>query len=220
MKIRELDFFDDSIKQEFCNYLKKYFKEKCKVKWTGAKSILPSVTFESNNDKLGDEITVKVNSNCKIYLYGLNRNISLSKFVKYINVFLDKEYAPKKYIKEKDMKQILSLYNKLKITFKKDEIEDFYNAIQRAIIFGKEYYLFDTFIRKIDDKVEVVQEINDLSGDVDFKITINTEAGIKYTCVFSIDYDKLNILDIARKLTQLQLNLERVIKWSGIVWIK
>lgn len=211
MKIRELDFFDDGIKQEFCTYLKQYFKEECKVKWTSNSSILSSVTFEGNKEELVNEITVKVNHKCKIYLYGLDKSISLPKFVKYINIFLDREYTPKKYIKENEMKQIFSLYNKLKITFKKDEIEDFYNAIQRAIVLKKEYHLFDTFIKKIDDKVEVMQEINDLSGDVDFKITINTEAGIKYTCIFSIDYGDLNVLDIARKLTQLQLNLERII---------
>lgn len=33
MKIRELTKFDKTLKMEFCNYLKKYFKEDCKVTW-------------------------------------------------------------------------------------------------------------------------------------------------------------------------------------------
>lgn len=218
MKIGELDFFEVDIRKEFCAYLEQYFKEKCKAEWTSARSILLECTFEGGKKTLDNRMIIIPKRNCKIYLYGLSKNINLSKFAKYVDAFLDREYTPKKYIKDKDMRQILSLYNKLKIAFKKDDIEDFYNAIQRAIFLKKQYYLFDTFIKKVVDKsdcpfykAEAVQEINDISGAVDFKTTIKTEAGVKYACVFSVDYDKLNILDIARKLTQLQLKLERVI---------
>lgn len=212
MKIRELDFFDEDIRQEFCAYLKQYFNDKCEVEWRSINVISPSITFKDGKNASGNKITVSVDNNCIIYLNNASSiDVNLQKFLKYINAFLDKEYTPKKYIKKKDMQQIFSFYNELKIAFKKDKIESFYNAIQRSIANKNRYYLLNMCIIETDDRAEVIQEIKP-NRAIDFKITINTKTGIECVCTFSLDYDELNVLDIARKLTQLQLNLERVIK--------
>lgn len=218
MKIRELDFFDEDIRQEFCAYLKQYFNDECEVEWRSINVISASITFKDGENASSNEITVRVDNNCTIYLYKVSVDVNSQKFIKYINVFLDREYTPKKYIKKKDMQQIFSFYNELKIAFKKDKIESFYNAIQRSIVNKNRYYLFNMCIIETDDRAKVIQEIKP-NRAIDFKITINTKTGIECVCTFSLDYDELNVLDIARKLAQLQLNLERFIKWSGIVWM-
>lgn len=214
MKIRELEFFEEDIKQEFCTYLKQYFKENCKVECPGINSISAYITFEDDKNVPDNKVTVTVNNNCSIYLYDVNINVNLPEFLKYVNAFLDREYTPKKHIKEKDMRQIFAFYNKLKIAFDKDKIEAFYNAIQNAIFYENRYYLFNARITEADDKAEIMQEIN-LNGSVNFKITINTKAGIKCECIFSVTYaelyNELSALDIAKKLTQLQLKLERIL---------
>lgn len=215
MKTRELDFFDDDIRQEFCDYLKQYFNYKCEAQWSCFNFISPTVTFKDDKNTSDNKITVNVGDSCTICLYNVSIDINLLKFIRYIDAFLDREYTPKKYIKEKDLQQIFSFYNKLKIAFEKDKIEAFYNAIQRAIFHQNRYYLFDRCIKEADDGAEVMQEMN-RSRTLDFKITINTKTGIKSACTFSVDCyelfeNKINVLDIAEKLTQLQSELERII---------
>lgn len=212
MKIRELDFFEEDIRQEFCDYLKQYFNDKCDVTWRSINLISLSITFEGDDNALdSQEVTIRVAENCTIYLYRASIDMNLQKFLKYINAFLDKEYTPKKYIKKKDMQQIFSFYNELKIAFTKDKIESFYNAIQRSIVNQNRYYLLDACIIETDDRAEVIQAIK-VNRAIDFKINISTKAGVECVCTFSLDYDDLNVLDIARKLTQLQLKLEEIIK--------
>lgn len=211
MKVRELDFFDEDIRQEFCAYLKQYFNDECEAEWRSINIISTSIYFKDSENASSDEITVSVNNNCIIYLYKVSVDVNLQKFIKYINAFLDREYTHKKYIKKKDMQQIFSFYNELKIAFTKDKIESFYNAIQRSIVNQNRYYLLDACIIETDDRAEVIQAIK-VNKAIDFKINISTKAGVECVCTFSLDYDDLNVLDIARKLTQLQLNLERFIK--------
>lgn len=215
MKIRELDFFDLEIKDEFCDYLKQYFKKECEAVWSIVNGISPHLTFEDSENASDNQVTVRVGDNCVIYLFRVSEDINLLKFIRYIDAFLDREYTPKKHIKEKDLQQIFSFYNKLKIAFEKDKIEAFYNAIQRAIFHQNRYYLFNGCIKEADDGAEVMQEMNS-SRTLDFKITINTKTGIKSACTFSVDCyelfeNKINVLDIAEKLTQLQSELERII---------
>lgn len=215
MKVKELDFFDLEIKDEFCDYLKQYFKKECEAVWSSINCISPHFTFECDENVSDNQVTIRVNDNCVIYLFRVSEDINLLKLIRYINAFLDREYTPKKYIKRKEMQQIFSFYDKLKIAFEKDKIEAFYNTIQRAVFHQNRYYLFNGCIKETDDRAEVTQEMNS-SRSLDFKITINTKTGIKSACTFSVDCyelfeNKINVLDIAKKLTQLQLKLERII---------
>lgn len=212
MKIKELEFFNKGIRQEFCNYLKKYFKEDCKVKWIFDDRISIDIDFKVVDEKEPIYSSITDRRNYRISLNELGSNIDILDFKKYIDKFLNEEYKKKDYINTEDFEKICALYDSLVLKYKKDDIKEFYNEI--ASVLSKDYkpYILDNnkiFI--ISGGVHARQDIYSNKKSLTFIVYINNgKRTVKAT--FDVDYEQINILTLAQELVNTQKKLEEVIK--------
>lgn len=219
MKIRELDFFDKDIKQEFCDYLKQYFKEDCKVKWNFDDRISIDIDFKVVDGKEPAHLIITDRRNYRIHLNELTADLNFLDFKKYIDKFLNEEYKKKDYINTKDFKKICALYDSLDLKYTKDDIKEFYNKI--ASVLSKDYkpYILDNnSIFAHSNKTHAKQEIYSSKKHLTFTVYVWNDK--KYAkLAFDVDYEQINILTLAEELANRQKKQEEFIKWSGIVWI-
>lgn len=212
MKIRELDFFEVDIRQEFCTYLKKYFKEDCKVKWIFNDRILIDVNFEVTDEKEHVYLRISDRDIYKICLNELKSNIGILDFKKYIDKFLNEEYKKKDYINTKDFKKICALYDSLDLKYKKDDIKEFYNAIASVLSKDYEPYILDNnkiFITS--GNTHAKQDIYSNCNRLTFTVSVwNDEKVFKWA--FYINCKQINILTLAKELVNMQKKLEELIK--------
>lgn len=219
MKIKELTWFDKTLRSEVCNYLKKYFKEDCKVKWGFDDRISIDIDFKVVDGKEPIYLSITDRRTYRICLNELTADLSFLDFKKYIDKFLNEEYKKKDYINTKDFKKIYALYDSLDLKYKRDDIKEFYNAI--ASVLSKDYkpYILDNNkIIAIYDDVYAKQDISSDEKCLTFTVRVwNDKKDAK--AAFDVNYEQINILTLAEGLVNMQKNLQEVIKWSGIVWI-
>lgn len=219
MKIRELDFFDKTLRREVCNYLKKYFKEDCEVKWSLEDRIPIDIDFKVVDGKEPAYLIITDRRNYRIYLNELTADLSFLDFKKYIDKFLNMEYEKKDYINARDFKKICALYDSLDLKYKKDDIREFYDKI--ASVLSKDYkpYILDN--KKIltnSNKTYAKQDISSGEKRLTFTVCVRNDKKDAKTA-FDVNCEQINILTLAEGLVNLQKKLEEIIKWSGIVWI-
>lgn len=211
MKIKELTKFDKALKREFCNYLKKYFKEDCKANWLFDDRISIDIDFKVVDEKEPIHLIITDRRNYRISLNELGSNIDILDFKKYIDKFLNKEYKKKDYINTKDFKKICALYDSLVLKYKKDDIKEFYNAI--ASVLNKDYkpYILDNNkIFAYSNKPQAKQDIYSDKKGLIFTLRVwNDERVIKTT--FYINCKQINILTLAQELVNIQKKLEELI---------
>lgn len=212
MKIKELDFFDKGIRQEFCAYLKQYFKEDCEVKWIFDDKILIDVNFEVTHEKEHTYLSISDRDIYKICLNELKSNIGILDFKKYIDKFLNKEYKKKSYINAKDFKKICALYDSLDLKYKKDDIKEFYNTIASVLSKDCEPYILDNSkIFAVSGDAHVRQDIYSNKYGLTFIVYINNDERV-VKATFDVDYEQTTILTLAEELVNTQKKLEEIIK--------
>lgn len=212
MKVKELDFFDKTLRREVCNYLKKYFKEDCKVSWSFDDRILIDIDFKVVDGKEPAHLIITDRKTYRICLNELTADLSFLDFKKYIDKFLNEERKKKDYINTKDFKKICALYDSLDLKYKKDDIKEFYNAI--ASVLSKDYkpYILDN--KKIltnSNKTYAKQDISSGEKRLTFTVCVrNDKKDVKTP--FNVNYKQINILTLAEGLVNLQKKLEEIIK--------
>ncbi|WP_281527048.1 hypothetical protein [Campylobacter avium] len=213
MKIKELDFFDEDIRQEFCTYLKKYFKEDCEVKWVFNDRILIDINFEVTKEPA--YLSISDRDIYKICLNELKTNIPILDFKKYIDKFLNKEYKKKDYINTKDFKKICALYDSLDFKYKKDDVKEFYNAIASVLSKDYEPYILDN--KKIFTRFNKVYSEQGIYSDNEcLTFTVHVH-GVNYESSFEVclkpeQFRQTNILTLAEDLVNIQKKLEDLVK--------
>lgn len=218
MKIRELEFFDKALRKEACNYLKKYFKEDCEVKWSFDDRILIDIDFKVVDGKEHAHLIITDGENCKIYLHKLGNNINILDFKKYIDKFLNMEYKKAEYINTKDFKKICALYDSLDLKYKKDDIKEFYNAIASVLSEDYEPYILDyKEILTNSNKTHARQDIYSSKEHLTFTVAVAVgnnyyDNKINFNANFNVDYEQINILTLAEGLVNIQKKLEEIIK--------
>ena len=135
MKIKELTKFDKALKREFCNYLKKYFKEDCKANWLFDDRISIDIDFKVVDEKEPIHLIITDRRNYRISLNELGSNIDILDFKKYIDklpyyfgnfdVFID-------YNKFKSIEQEFIDYSEKNI--KNQKIDNYFSEL-----FGEKY---------------------------------------------------------------------------------
>ena len=217
MKIKELTRFDKALKMKFCNYLKKYFKEDCKVAWISDDRISIDIDFKVVDEKEPLYLIITDRKKYRIHLNELESNINILDFKKYVDKFLNKEYKKEDYINTKDFEKIFALYDSLDLKYKKDDIKGFYNEI--ASVLNKDYepYILDNNkILAYSDKTYARQDMCSNRKSLAFMVYIvNDERVVKAT--FNVDYEQINILTLAEGLVNTQKKLEEIIKWSDML---
>lgn len=212
MKIRELDFFDKALKMKFCNYLKKYFKEDCEVKWIFNDRILIDIDFKVVDEKEPAHLTITDRRNYRICLNELTADLNFLNFKKYIDKFLNEEYKKKDYINTKDFKKICALYDSLDLKYAKDDIKEFYNAIASVLIKDYKPYILDN--KKIltnSNKTYAKQDISSDEKCLTFTVCVrNDKKDAK--AAFDVNCEQINILTLAEGLVNMQKKLEEIIK--------
>lgn len=213
MKIKELTKFDKTLKMKFCNYLKKYFKEDCKVTWMIFDDrISIDINFKSVDEKEPIHLSITDRRNYGISLNELGSNIDILDFKKYIDKFLNEEYKEKDYINTKDFKKICALYDSLDLKYKKDDIKGFYNAI--ASVLSKDYkpYILDNNeIFVISGDAQAKQDVYSNDNCLTFTVRVwNDDKDVK--AAFDANYKQINILTLAEELVNTQEKLEEIIK--------
>ena len=212
MKVKELNRFGKGLKREFCNYLKKYFKEDCKIHWMPDDRISIDIDFKNTDGKEPIYFIITNRTNCRIYLNELGSDINILDFKKYIDKFLNKEYKKKDYISTKDFKKICALYDSLNLKYKKDDIKEFYNEIASVLSKDYEPYILDN--NKIfanSDKTYAKQDIGSDEKHLTFVVYVwNDEKDVKAS--FDVNCEQINILTLAEELVNMQKRLEEIIK--------
>lgn len=212
MKIRELSWFDKTLKREFCTYLKQYFKEDCKVSWGFDDRISIDIDFKVVDGKEPIHLIITDRRTYRIYLNELTADLSSLDFKKYIDNFLNKEHKKKDYINTKDFKKIYALYDSLDLKYKKDDIRDFYDKI--ASVLSKDYkpYILDNNkISATYDDAYAKQDIYSNKNRFTFTVWARNNKKNAETA-FDINCDQINILTLAEELVNLQKKLEEIIK--------
>lgn len=212
MKIRELTKFDKALKMKFCNYLKKYFKEDCKVTWNFDDRISIDIDFKSVDGKEPAHLTITDRRNYRICLNELTADLSSLDFKKYIDKFLNEEYKKKDYLNTKDFKTICALYDSLDLKYKKDDIREFYDKI--ASVLSKDYkpYILDNNkIFAIYDDVYAKQDISSDEKCLFFTVCVRNDKKDSKVA-FDVNYEQIDILTLAEGLVNLQKKLEEIIK--------
>ena len=211
MKVKELTKFDKALKREFCNYLKKYFKEDCEVKWIFDDRILIDVNFEVTDEKEHVYLRISDRDIYKICLNELKSNIGILDFKKYIDKFLNEEYKKKDYINTKDFKKICALYDDLDLKYKKDDIKGFYNEIVPVLSKDYEPYILDNSkIFVTSGNTHAKQDIYSDKKGLTFTVRVWNDIKIVKTA-FDVDYEQINILTLAEELVNTQKKLEELI---------
>lgn len=208
MKIGELDFFDKTLRREVCNYLKKYFKEDCKVSWVDNDRISIDIDFKVVDEKEPIYLSITDGRNYRIRLNELGNNINILNFKKYIDKFLNKECKKKNYINTKDFKKICALYDSLDLKYTKDDIKEFYNTI--ASVLSKDYkpYILDNKeILTNSNKTRARQDTYSSKEHLTFTVSVYDKERDSNTA-FNVYYEEINILTLAEKLVNIQKNLE------------
>lgn len=212
MKVKELKFFNKGIRQEFCEYLKQYFKEDCKVKWIFDDRISIDIDFKVTDEKEPIYLSTTDKNIYKICLNELGSNIDILDFKKYIDKFLNEEYKKKDYINTKDFKKICALYDSLNLKYKKDDIKGFYNAIASVLSKDYEPYILDN--KKIfanSGNTHAKQNIYSDKTCLTFTVRVwNDKKDV--IASFDVNYEQINILTLAEELVNMQKKLEEVIK--------
>lgn len=212
MKIKELTWFDKKLRMEFCNYLKKYFKEDCKVKWAFDDRISIDIDFKALDEKEPAHLTITDRRSYRICLNELTADLNFLDFKKYIDNFLNKEYKKKDYINTKDFKKICALYDSLDLKYKKDDIREFCDKI--ASVLSKDYkpYILDNNkILAIYDDVYAKQDISSDEKCLTFTVRVwNDKKDAK--AAFDVNCEQINILTLAEELANKQKKQEEIIK--------
>lgn len=209
MKIKELKFFNKGIRQEFCNYLKQYFKEDCKVSWSFDDRISVDIDFKVVDEKEPICLSITDRRNYRICLNELTADLSFLDFKKYIDKFLNMEYKKKDYLNARDFKKIYALYDSLDLKYKKDDIREFYDKIASVLnIDYKPYILDNNKILAIHGDTYARQDIS--SDEKCLTFTVRAWNDKKYaTTAFDVNYEQINILTLAEGLVNTQKKLER-----------
>lgn len=212
MKIKELTWFDKTLRKEVCNYLKQYFKEDCKVKWDFDDRISIDIDFKVIDEKEPIYLSITDKNIYKICLNELGSNIDILDFKKYIDKFLNEEYKKKDYINARDFKKICALYDSLDLKYAKDDIREFYCAIASVLSKDYEPYILDS--KKIfanSGNTHAKQNICSDKKRLTFTVLVWNDK--KYTkLAFDVDYKQINILTLAEELANKQKKLERLIE--------
>ncbi|ASQ30259.1 hypothetical protein CAV_0592 [Campylobacter avium LMG 24591] len=212
MKVKELTKFDKTLKERFCNYLKKYFKEDCEVTWVFDDKISIDIDFEVVDEKEHAYLRITDGESYKIYLNELSSNINILDFKKYIDKFLNEEYKKKDYINTRDFKKICALYDSLGVKYKKDDIKEFYKAIASVLSKDRKPYILDS--KKIfaySNKRCAQQDIYSDGETLTFAVHLWNDLRIIKTS-FDVNYEQINILTLAQELVNMQKKLEEIIK--------
>lgn len=109
MKIRELNNFSKELKKEFCDYLKQYFKESRKVRWTYNDRIVVEIDFK-NAGKKRFCVVITDRKTFRIHLNELESDINTLEFKKYVEKFLNKKYVVKTIYTKRTEENIMQRY--------------------------------------------------------------------------------------------------------------
>ena len=212
MKVKELTRFDKGLRIKFCDYLKKYFKEDCKVHWVFDDRISIDIHFKVTDEKEPIHLIITDRKKYKIFLNELGSDLNILDFKKYIDKFLNMEYKKKNYINKKDFKRICVLYDSLDLKYKKNDIKEFYNEI--ASVLSKDYEPYILNDKKIfanSNKTYAKQDISSNEKRLTFMVYIHNDKRI-IKATFDVNCEQANILTLSEQLVNMQKKLEEIIK--------